>query len=92
MNNEKPLENEESLCSKLLTIEFKVKAMAYLFENQGSEPTSPLPCELDDIHAGLGKIMEEISEEINMIRNAFESINSSQLLRKPKNRGIQRHR
>lgn len=67
-------ENENPPWSKLLTVEMKVKAIAYLFENQGSGPITPLPEELNDIHLGLAKIIYGFSEEIANIRNDLESI------------------
>lgn len=67
-------ENEAATCSRLLQVELKIKALSYLFENQGSRPFTPPPCEFDDIHSGLGRIIGGFSEEIAMIRRELESI------------------
>lgn len=67
-------ENGVATCSRLLEVELKIKAMSYLFENQGNKPFTPLPCEFDDIHAGLGRIIGGFGEEIAMIRRELESM------------------
>ena len=67
-------ENEAATCSRLLEVELKIKAMSYLFENQGGSPFTPPPSEFDDIHAGLGRIIGGFGEEIAMIRRKVESI------------------
>lgn len=77
----KESEDENPPWSKLWAVETKVKAMAYLFENQGSEPITPLPEQLNDIHMGLGKIIYGFGEEIADIRRELEAIdiNKAQL-------------
>lgn len=67
-------ENAAATCSRLLEVELKIKALSYLFENQGSRPFTPPPSEFDDIHSGLGKIIGGFSEEIALIRCELESI------------------
>lgn len=67
-------ENESSTWSKLWAAETKMKAIAYLFENQGAQPILYLPEQMNDIHLGLGKIIYGLCDEIANIRRELEEI------------------
>tara|TARA_B110001454_G_C12702250_1_gene427093 strand:- start:574 stop:867 length:294 start_codon:yes stop_codon:yes gene_type:complete len=67
-------ENESPAWSKLWAAETKMKAIAYLFENQVAQPATYLPEQMNDIHQGLGKIIYDLCDEIANIRRELEEI------------------
>lgn len=66
--------DKEPTWSKLWEVEIKMKAVAYLFENQTSQPSTHLQCEMNDIHLGLSKIILNFTDDISQIRSELEEI------------------
>ena len=71
--NAKKEREQADACSKLLGTELKLKALAHLIGNQNANSVSPTPWDFEDIYSGLRKLVEELTEEISIVRNLLEN-------------------
>lgn len=65
----------ENPISQMWELELKLKGMAYLIEQQGSDEAPPLPNEMETIHKGVGMILADLAGEIHGLRVSLEEEN-----------------
>jgi hypothetical protein len=53
----------------ILPLCLKLRGIGYLLERRGSDPTPPIPEDMEAIHKGIGMIISELAEELELCRD-----------------------